>query len=121
MAVLGAAAYRQTLGDSINGAFIHHLGQIAADTFKLVFQIAGQLAVGQRQQSNQLAALHHFAHIRVILTELLSQLGLADQHNPQQPLKTAFEFEKSLQVFQGRQGHTVRLFNQQHMLVAGFG
>ena len=86
-----------------------------------MFQIARQLAVGQRLQRYHFAALHHLAHIWVVFRQLLRQLGLPNQHNANQPFKAVFQFKKAFQVFQRGQRQAVRLFNNQHVLVARLG
>ena len=66
-----AAAHRQPFGHRVNRALVHNFGDITAGAFDFVFQVACQTAVGQRQQGDHLAALHHFAHCRVVFAEFL--------------------------------------------------
>ena len=113
-----AAAHCQPFGHRVNRALVHNFGDVAAGAFDFVFQVACQPSIGQRQERHHLAALHHFAHRRVVFAELLCQFGLADQYDSEQAIKTVFQFKKAFQVLQSGNWQAVCLFDYQHMFVA---
>ena len=77
--------------------------------------------VVQGWQLHHLAALHHLAHLGVVLAQLLLQLRLPNQDDGQQLLEAILQLIKALQVLEGRNGQRVCFFNDQHMPLAHLG
>ena len=80
-------------------------------------EVAREVVV-QRFQGDLLAALHDLAHLGVALVQQGTQLGLADQADPQQAAHAVLHFHEVLELLERVHGQAVGLFNEQQVGVA---